>query len=123
MRCGLHLVDVADAFGLGLQFLVERGQPLVPVPLVRFELAVLVLVSKSKQKLRVVLVVYLADGLRRCASSASPGSPASPWLPARRAGAELLRGILGVFLAARLQVRQQFLRCRAGRRPASCFRI
>src|SRR5258708_299956 len=42
---GLDLIERPDAIGLGGKLPVDRVEPLVPVPLVRFELTLLVVVE------------------------------------------------------------------------------
>src|SRR5690349_20791840 len=58
---GLDFVKCPDAFGLGGQLLVDRVEALVPVPLVRFELALLFIVEVKKELRVAVLPRCLGD--------------------------------------------------------------
>src|SRR5271157_2223668 len=60
---GLDLVERPDAFGIGGQFLVDRVEAILPMPLVRFELALLVVVE-IKQELRVPVLPCGLNGTR-----------------------------------------------------------
>src|SRR5208283_1126727 len=52
---GFDFVDGPDAYGLGRQFLVDRVKALIPMPLVGFKLALLVVVE-IEQELRVFVL-------------------------------------------------------------------
>ena len=101
---GFDLVDRPNAYGLGRQFLVDRVKAFIPVPLVGFELSLLVVIE-IEQELRVfVLRGGFGHSLFLLFQNRSHGS----CLLLRPLG-QCNPGSLGELLAPSIQVRQELL--------------